>query len=157
MRHVVALFEADGDASLDSADDLGEALGKLGLLLLIDIALVVLFVGDKDLLDGGIICDGVQVEDALVALGEDGLVTDQLEDVELGLEKLSHWHCLLVAKAQNITLVHFLLIVNAQSEFHILTRLCVFDRLVLAVVNSDNLASKARGHQSQGISELNSA
>jgi hypothetical protein len=68
LNHVVVLLKANGDASSDSANDLGIAPGELWLLLLVDLALFGLLVSNKDLLYSCLLSDSVDVNDALVSL-----------------------------------------------------------------------------------------
>jgi hypothetical protein len=80
------LLKRDGDAGLNAANDSIEALGILRHLLFNNLTLLILLVRDEDLLDGCIIRDCMDMEDALVALGHDGLVVDQLEDFDFCLK-----------------------------------------------------------------------
>jgi hypothetical protein len=82
------LLKRNGDAGLNAADDTIKALGKLRHLLINDIALIVLLIRDEDLLDGCFIRDSMNMEDALVALGHDGLVVDQLKKIDFCLKEL---------------------------------------------------------------------
>lgn len=86
LRHEFTLLERDGDTSLDAANHLAEALSELWLLLLDDLTLLVLLVGDEDLFDVGLLGNCVNVQDALVTLGHNGLVVDQLHNVDFSFE-----------------------------------------------------------------------
>jgi hypothetical protein len=149
------LLKRNGDAGLNAADDTVEALGILRHLLFNDITLLVLLVRGEDLLDGCFIRDSVDVEDALVALGHDGLVVDQLKDFDFCLKQLRDRDNLGVTKADDITLVDSILVLNVESKLDILARLGVVDALFLSIVDGLNLARDATGHQSQAITKSN--
>jgi hypothetical protein len=69
LRDGVALLQSDGNASLDAADNLGEATCELRLLLLNTFACsLTLLVRYEDLLYCALVSDGVDVKYALVTL-----------------------------------------------------------------------------------------
>jgi hypothetical protein len=149
------LLKRNGDAGLNAANDSIEALGILRHLLFNNLPLLVLLVRDEDLLDGCIIRDSMNMEDALVALGHDGLVVDQLEDFDFCLKELRDRDNLGVTKADDITLVDSILALNVESELDILTRLGVAHALLFSIVDGLNLARDAARHQSQAITKFN--
>lgn len=80
LRGDVVLLQSDGDASLDAADDLGEATCKLGLLFLHTFhSLFTLLIGYEDLLNCAFVSNCVDVKDALVALWKNWLVWYEFE------------------------------------------------------------------------------
>jgi hypothetical protein len=149
------LLKRNGDAGLNAANDSIEALGILWHLLFNYLTLLILLVRDEDLLDGCIIRDSMNMKDALIALGHDGLVVDQLEDFDFCLKKLRDRDNLGVTKADDITLVYPILALNVESELDILTGLSVAHALLLSIVDGLNLARNATGHQPQAITKFN--
>jgi len=75
LWHLVVLLQRDRDACLNATDDLSIVSCVLRLLLLDGLASLVFLIGDKNFLDSCLIRNCMNVDDALITLGEDGLVS----------------------------------------------------------------------------------
>ena len=96
----------------------------------------------------------MDVKDALVTLGEDGLVADKLKDVDLSLEQFCDWYGGLVSQAENITLVHLIFTIKRNAQLDVFTGLSVLNAQLFAVVDSNDSACEAGWHQLEEVSKL---
>ena len=78
MLDGIVFLNSDGDSCLDSASNLGETLCKLWSQLFNNLLLVILFIRNDDVLDNSFFGNCMDMQDALISLGQNWLVVEQL-------------------------------------------------------------------------------
>ena len=99
-----------------------------------------LLIRHKQVSNSGLICNCVDMNHALVTLGDNRLVGNKIIELNLCLENFSYRYNRLVSMANHITLVDSVLTFNVKAQLYIFTRLSIAHTLILTIVYSVNLA-----------------
>lgn len=150
------LFNTYGNSSLDSADNPTEAFCELGFLFFNFFTFFILFMRNQDVLDVALLSNSVNMENTLVTFGEDWLVTQQLKNLNFCFKQFCN-RDLSISVTDTISFIYCFFILNSnESQLNILSRLCISDTLILAIVDCRNLARLSRRIQRELISHANS-
>lgn len=155
LRHHLKLLESNRVLGRYSADHFTIAPDKLWLISHGLLASIVLLDRLDDVLDDNLVVESMNMHYTGVALGHDRTVLEQLKNVHLSLEDLSHGHHA-VSVAEDETALNLIVISNVDSQLHVVTGVRVLHRRVGGINDLEDLSGGTAGHNSELITEVHS-